>query len=323
MVRTRPLPLDFPCLDLGNLAALVPTSGGTAVRHQKDVTAERFFPFMTGRRISRVSVNLIFYLNPNWTVFEKYTHLQINLVLRGTHLETLTRGDSAGFQKIVHRTVWQTETKTTMMGATNQKIEEPYPKSLTIGNKKSGHSAVLSHLMNKRHQISLFKRREADYEKIYYSHASSVVSTVTPVLSSGHRICCTRPSHVPVATIFEISRYMYIRNAILSNLTSSACIAIVPDLLELRDSTSTSFIKPDLIAVRERRATVIDVSIVSDGRGVTVWNEKKQKYGAHQFSLAIISVLRAIGCDVDFLVHRPMIISYRGICFPHSAKAVI
>ncbi|KAG5448290.1 hypothetical protein CSKR_110459 [Clonorchis sinensis] len=28
----------------------------------------------------RVSVNLMFYLNPNWTDFEKYTHLQINLV---------------------------------------------------------------------------------------------------------------------------------------------------------------------------------------------------------------------------------------------------
>ncbi|GAA56935.1 retrovirus-related Pol polyprotein from type-1 retrotransposable element R2, partial [Clonorchis sinensis] len=92
---------------------------------------------------------------------------------------------------------------------------------------------------------------------------------------------------------------------------------------ELRAPTSTSFIKPDLIAVRERRATVIDVSIVSDGRGVTVWNEKKQKYGGDEFFLAIISALRAIGCDVDFLVHQPMIISYRGICFPQSAKAVI
>ncbi|GAA55011.1 retrovirus-related Pol polyprotein from type-1 retrotransposable element R2 [Clonorchis sinensis] len=57
---------------------------------------------------------------------------------------------------------------------------------------------------------------------------------------------------------------------------------------ELRAPTSTSFIKPDLIAVRERRATVIDASIVSNGRGVTVWNEKKQKYRADEFSLAII-----------------------------------
>ncbi|GAA49487.1 hypothetical protein CLF_103142 [Clonorchis sinensis] len=46
-------------------------------------------------------------------------------------------------------------------------------------------------------------------------------------------------------------------------------------------------------------------------------------YGADEFSLAIISALRAVGCDVDLLVHQPMIISYRGICFPQSAKAVI
>ncbi|KAG5445312.1 hypothetical protein CSKR_105797 [Clonorchis sinensis] len=34
----------------------------------------------SGRRGPRVSVNLMFYLNSNWTDFEKYTHLQINLV---------------------------------------------------------------------------------------------------------------------------------------------------------------------------------------------------------------------------------------------------
>ncbi|KAG5443557.1 hypothetical protein CSKR_101122 [Clonorchis sinensis] len=34
----------------------------------------------SGRRSPRVSVNLMFYLNPNCTVFEKYTHLHINLV---------------------------------------------------------------------------------------------------------------------------------------------------------------------------------------------------------------------------------------------------
>ncbi|KER30671.1 hypothetical protein T265_13125, partial [Opisthorchis viverrini] len=59
-------------------------------------------------------------------------------------------------------------------------------------------------------------------------------------------------------------------------------------LEELRAPTSTSFIKPDLIAVRDRRATVTDVSIVSEARGVAVWNEEKQK----------------------------------GICFPQSTKAV-
>ncbi|KER27782.1 hypothetical protein T265_05268 [Opisthorchis viverrini] len=58
----------------------------------------------------------------------------------------------------------------------------------------------------------------------------------------------------------------------------------------------------------------MDVSIVSDGRGVTVWNEKKQNYDVDGYSLAITSALRAIGWDVDILVHQPRIIVYQGIC---------
>lgn len=92
---------------------------------------------------------------------------------------------------------------------------------------------------------------------------------------------------------------------------------------ELRAPTSTSFVKPDLIAVRNRRATVIDVTIVSDGRGLTAWNEKKQKYGADENSSAIISALHASNCEIDSLCHEPLVISYRGICFPQSARAVI
>ncbi|KER26818.1 hypothetical protein T265_06025 [Opisthorchis viverrini] len=43
---------------------------------------DRFRPSSgsSGRRSLQVSVSLMFYLNPNRTVFEKYTHLQINLV---------------------------------------------------------------------------------------------------------------------------------------------------------------------------------------------------------------------------------------------------
>ncbi|KER24516.1 hypothetical protein T265_07830 [Opisthorchis viverrini] len=47
---------------------------------------DRFRPSSSGssgRRSPRVSVNLMIYLNPNWTVFEKYTNLQINLVFTG------------------------------------------------------------------------------------------------------------------------------------------------------------------------------------------------------------------------------------------------
>ncbi|KER21524.1 hypothetical protein T265_10170 [Opisthorchis viverrini] len=43
----------------------------------------------SGRRNPRVFVNLMSYLNPNWTVFEKYTHLQINLVFTRDSTESL------------------------------------------------------------------------------------------------------------------------------------------------------------------------------------------------------------------------------------------
>ncbi|KER24170.1 hypothetical protein T265_14475, partial [Opisthorchis viverrini] len=43
----------------------------------------------SGCRSPRVSVNLMIYLNPNWNVFEKYTHLQINLVFTRNYTESL------------------------------------------------------------------------------------------------------------------------------------------------------------------------------------------------------------------------------------------
>ncbi|KAG5443134.1 Dynein light chain 1, cytoplasmic [Clonorchis sinensis] len=50
---------------------------------------DRFRPSWdsSGKLSPRVSVNPVFYLNPNWTDFEKYTHLQINMFLRETHLK--------------------------------------------------------------------------------------------------------------------------------------------------------------------------------------------------------------------------------------------
>ncbi|GAA55133.1 retrovirus-related Pol polyprotein from type-1 retrotransposable element R2 [Clonorchis sinensis] len=109
-------------------------------------------------------------------------------------------------------------------------------------------------------------------------------------------------------------------NQVAMGLAKPFCCLGYTVFEKLRAPTSRSFIKPDCL---ERRATVIDVSIVSDGRGVTVRNEKKEKHGVDEYSLAIISTLRAIGCDVDFLVHQPMTIAYRGIGFPQSAKTVI
>ncbi|KER29201.1 hypothetical protein T265_04133 [Opisthorchis viverrini] len=43
----------------------------------------------SGGRSPRVSVNLMFYLNPNCTIFENHTHLQINLVFTRDSTESL------------------------------------------------------------------------------------------------------------------------------------------------------------------------------------------------------------------------------------------
>ncbi|KER32223.1 hypothetical protein T265_12825, partial [Opisthorchis viverrini] len=54
------------------------------VAENTSTTHDRFRPSWgsSGKRGPRVSVDLMSYLNPNWTVFEKYTHLQINLIFR-------------------------------------------------------------------------------------------------------------------------------------------------------------------------------------------------------------------------------------------------
>ncbi|KAG5451363.1 hypothetical protein CSKR_105311, partial [Clonorchis sinensis] len=62
------------CYDIRDIAIHVAENSSTA--------HERFRPSWgsSGRRSPRVSVNLMFYLNPNSTDFDKYTHLHINLV---------------------------------------------------------------------------------------------------------------------------------------------------------------------------------------------------------------------------------------------------
>ncbi|KAG5442028.1 hypothetical protein CSKR_111684 [Clonorchis sinensis] len=87
-------------------------------------------------------------------------------------------------------------------------------------------------------------------------------------------MCCTRPPHVPVATIFEISRYMCIRNALLIRLlkiprqhtTGFALlgahqVGAVPEFPSVLCSTcSSSLAKPNLFAnecLRIRNALLI------------------------------------------------------------------
>ncbi|KAG5450571.1 hypothetical protein CSKR_101735 [Clonorchis sinensis] len=69
------------CYDIRDIAIHVAEDSSAA--------HDRFRPSWgsSGRRSLRVSVNLMFCVHPNLTDCDKYTHLQINLVLRETRLE--------------------------------------------------------------------------------------------------------------------------------------------------------------------------------------------------------------------------------------------
>ncbi|KAG5442040.1 hypothetical protein CSKR_112026 [Clonorchis sinensis] len=64
------------------------------VAENSSTTDDRFRPSWgpAGRRSHRVSVNLMFYLNPKWADWDKYTHLQISLVFTGDSSESLVCG---------------------------------------------------------------------------------------------------------------------------------------------------------------------------------------------------------------------------------------
>ena len=92
---------------------------------------------------------------------------------------------------------------------------------------------------------------------------------------------------------------------------------------ELRVPTANSFMKPDLIAVKNGVGTVMDVSIVGDGRAATAWLDKNEKYGTERPLAAIRLALSHVGSPVDRISNQPIILSYRGICYTKSVKALI
>ena len=81
--------------------------------------------------------------------------------------------------------------------------------------------------------------------------------------------------------------------------------------------------KPDLIAVKSGAATVMDVSIVGDGSAATAWLNKKEKYGTERQLAVIRLALSHVGSPVDTISKEPIILSYRGICYTKSVRALI
>ncbi|KAG5447025.1 hypothetical protein CSKR_108875 [Clonorchis sinensis] len=80
------------------------------------------------RRSPGVSVNLVFYLNPNWTDFDKYTQLQINLHIQLPENITNGRfswvlGESLAKNKLICKLVYLSKAKTVFLISLTVQLE--------------------------------------------------------------------------------------------------------------------------------------------------------------------------------------------------------
>ena len=91
-------------------------------------------------------------------------------------------------------------------------------------------------------------------------------------------------------------------------------------LVEPRIPTAGTFIKPDLIVMKQRCASVLDVTITDESKMTTGHQAKLDKYGNRQNHEAISGYLKMIGWDFITLQHKPVVINLRGIIFQNSAK---
>ncbi|KER25288.1 LOW QUALITY PROTEIN: hypothetical protein T265_14237 [Opisthorchis viverrini] len=149
---------------------------------------DRFHPsWGSGRHTRRVSVDLMFYLNPNWTVFEKYTQLQINLVFTRDSAESLV-------YDILSRSIFHLFRQLTWNPA--ESIVCDVLRQLNVLH----HAASCFNRYDIRdiaiHQMRLHSFRirsyfsgdaKRIYEKTYYSYASPTSNiTITPELNSSN-----------------------------------------------------------------------------------------------------------------------------------------
>lgn len=82
--------------------------------------------------------------------------------------------------------------------------------------------------------------------------------------------------------------------------------------------TSTSFIKPDLLIGKNNTSMVMDVSIVAGSRMEETWRLKTRKYSTPENTRAISTWLQS----PTPLQHTPVIISYKGLMYGPSGRAL-
>ncbi|KER27677.1 hypothetical protein T265_05310 [Opisthorchis viverrini] len=181
---------------------------------------DRFRPSTSGsssRRSPRVSVNLMFYLNPNRTVFEKYTHLQISEF-------------SATLSLVVDQVAVGLFAE---LGSWLANFSSPYEETSSVRSWVAENSSTVHDWFRPSWGSSGRHSPRVSVNFMLYLKPNCTKSANSTHLQTNlalrltwnpdesllrNRMCCTRSPHISVATIFGISRYMYIRNALLIRL---------------------------------------------------------------------------------------------------------
>ncbi|KAA3670748.1 uncharacterized protein DEA37_0004843, partial [Paragonimus westermani] len=94
-------------------------------------------------------------------------------------------------------------------------------------------------------------------------------------------------------------------------------------LCEPHIATARSFIKPDIIVLRDNKAFVLDVAICDADRMDATVRLKLDKYAAEANGRRIEGFIRSVYPLVPFVVHAPIIFNNRGFIHPQSHKTLL
>ncbi|KER25725.1 hypothetical protein T265_06895 [Opisthorchis viverrini] len=186
------------------------------------IAHDRFRPSWgsSDRCSPRVSLNLMFYLNPNWTVFEKYTHQKREIQLTKKYLKKN--------QSLYGDQMCSLERKSS--------LTQPRSDDCTlIGNQVFSIVTQPGQLLGRRSMIRTHQSHLSSVNTFASSdvrthmHPTCVVVKLSPRMSDargsnlgtaiGYVLLMSynksetrvQPPHVPVGTIFEISQYIFVK----------------------------------------------------------------------------------------------------------------
>ena len=112
-------------------------------------------------------------------------------------------------------------------------------------------------------------------------------------------------------------------NDICKRIASTLQRQHIQTLYEPHIPTVSSFIKPDLIIIKDGAAYVLNITICDTDKMSSSYDLKVNKYGNPITDRQILSHLRQTGFAVSRTVHQPIVFNYRGYVFPRSQSHLL